>query len=64
MFKQVEHWCKSNVAFSMRKSPRNSKKSNLAPNERVAVDVLGPFPSPNKGSRHIVVFSNWPNSSD
>ena len=45
MFKHVEHWCESNVAFSMRKSPRNSKKSNLAPNERVVVDVLGPFPS-------------------
>ena len=30
--------------------------------DRVAVDVLCPFPWPNKGSRHIVVFSDWRNS--
>ena len=40
----------------MRKSPRNSKKAPLLPIpvenafDRVAVDVLGPFPPSNRGT--------------
>ena len=65
MFKDVEHWVKSCVECSMRKSPRNSKKAPLLPIpaegafDRVAVDVLGPFPPCSKGSRYIVVFSDY-----
>ena len=57
MFKDVEHWVKSCVECSMRKSPRNSKKAPLLPIpvkgafDRVAVDVLGPKPPSSKGSR-------------
>ena len=42
-----------------------SKKAPLLPIpfegafDRVAVDVLGPFPSSSKGSRYIVVFSDY-----
>ena len=65
MYKDVEHWCKSCTECSMRKSPRNSKKAPLLPIpvegafDRVAVDVLGPFPASNKGNRYIVVFSDY-----
>ena len=65
MFKDVEHWVKSCVECSMRKSPRNSKKAPLLPIpvegafDRVAVDVLGPFPPSSKGSRYILVFSDY-----
>ena len=67
MHKDVEHRCKSctDHECSMRKSPRNSKKAPLLPIpvegafDRVAVDVLGPFPASNKGNRYIVVFSDY-----
>ena len=65
MYKDVEHWCKSCTECSMRKSPRNSKKAPLLPIpvegafDRVAVDVLGPFPPSNMGNRYIVVFSDY-----
>ena len=64
MFKDVEYWVKSCVECSMRKSPRNSKKAPLLPIpvkgafDRVAVDVLGPFPPSSKGSRYIVASSD------
>ena len=65
MFKDVEHWVKSCVECSVRNSPRNSKKAPLLPIpvegafDRVAVDVLGPFPPSSKGSRYILVFSDY-----
>ena len=65
MFKDVEHWCKSCQDCQMRKSPRNSKKAPLLPIpvgnafERIAVDVLGPFPPSNKNNRYIVVFTDY-----
>ena len=49
----------------MRNSPRNSKKASLLPIpvedafDKVAVDVLGPIPPSSKGSRYIVVFSDY-----
>ena len=49
----------------MRKYPRNSKKASLLPIpvegafDRVAVDALGPYPPSSKGSRYIVVFSDY-----
>ena len=65
MYKDVEHCCKSCTECSMRKSLRNSKKAPLLPIpvegafDRVAVDVLGPFPLSNKGNRYIVVLSDY-----
>ena len=65
MFKDVEHWVKSCVECSMRKFPQNSKKAPLLPIpvegafDRMAVGVLGPFPPSSKGSRYIVVFSDY-----
>ena len=63
MFKDVEHWVKSCVECSMRKPPRNSEKAPLLPIpvgafDRVAVDVLGPFPPSSNGSRFLV-FSDY-----
>ena len=64
MFKDAEHLVKSCFECSMRKSPRNSKKAPLLPIpvegafDRVAVNVLGPFPPYSKGSRYIAVFSD------
>ena len=58
MFKDVEHWVKSCVECS------NSKRASLLPIpvagafDRVAVDVLGPFPPSSKGSRFLV-FSDY-----
>ena len=65
MYKDIEHWCKYCSECSMRKTPRTSKKapSLSIPVEnafdRVAVDVLGPFPPSNRGKRYVVVFSDY-----
>ena len=65
MFKDVEHWCKSCVDCSMKKSPRNTKRAPLLPLpvegafDRVAGDVLGPFKPSNRQNRYIVVFSDY-----
>ena len=48
-----------------KKTPRNSKKATLFSIsvsdafDRVAVDVLGPFPASRKGNMYIVVFSDY-----
>ena len=65
MFKDVEHWIKSCVECSMRKSRRNSKTAPLilipveGAFDGVAVDVLVTFPPSSKVSRYIVVFSDY-----
>ncbi len=65
MFKDVEHWCKSCVDCAMKKSPRYRRRAPLLPIpvegafDLVAVDILGPFPVTNSGSRYIVVFSDY-----
>ena len=49
----------------MKKSPRYHRQAPLLPIpvegsfDRVAVDVLGPFPGTHCGSRYIVVFSDY-----
>ena len=64
MFRDVEHWVKSCVECSTRKSPRNSKTAPLllilveGASDRVAVDVLVTCPPSSKVSRYIVVFSD------
>lgn len=65
MYSDVEHWCKSCVDCSMRKTPKNRTKAPLLPIpvegafDRVAVDCLGPFPPSTLGNRYIVVFSDY-----
>ena len=65
MYKYIEHWCKPCTECCRKKSPRNSKKTPLLPIpvenafDRVAVDVLGPFPPSNKGNKYVFVFSDY-----
>ena len=64
MFKDSEHWCKTFVDCSMRKTPRTAGKVPLIPVpvqsgfDRVVINVLGPFPLSSSGNRYIVVFSD------
>lgn len=65
MFKDTEHWCKSCVDCSMRKTPKTKLKAPLIPIpvegafDRVAVDVVGPLKKTEKGNRFILVFSDY-----
>ena len=65
MFKDTEHWCKSCVDCSMRKTPKTNLRAPLIPIpvegafDRVAVDVLGPLTKTDKGNRYILVFSDY-----
>ncbi len=64
MFKDIEHWCKSCVDCSMKKIPRGQRKTPLLPIpvegafDRVAMDILGPFPASHDGNRYILVLSD------
>ena len=70
MFKDTEHWCRSCVDCSMRKTPRNKCKAKLLPIpvegafDRVAVDIVGPLKVTTRGNRYIIVFidylTRWP----
>jgi len=70
MFKDTDHWCKSCIDCSMKKSPRNRHKAPLLPIpvggafDRVAVDIIGPLKTTTKGNKYIIVFmdyySRWP----
>lgn len=65
MFADVNHWCRSCCDCAMRKSPRNRHKAPLlpvpveGPFDRVACDVMGPFPVSKSGNRYVVVFSEY-----
>ena len=65
MFKDIEHWCNSCVDCAMKKIPRGKRKAPLLPIpvegafDRVAMDILGPFPVTNDGNRYIIVFSDY-----
>ena len=65
MFKDIEHWCNTCVDCAMKKMPRNKHKAPLLPIpvdgafDRVAMDILGPFPVTNSGNRYIIVFSDY-----
>ena len=65
MFKDIELWCKSCVDCAMKKMPRNRRKAPLLPIpvdgtfDRVAMDILGPFPATDDGNRYIIVFSDY-----
>ena len=65
MYKDIEHWCRSCVDCAMKKSPRNKRKAPLLPIpiegafDRVAMDILGPFPVSEDGNRYIIIFSDY-----
>lgn len=62
MYTEIEKWCASCVDCVTKKTPRNLAKAPLQPIpvegyfDRVAVDVLGPFPTSERGIR------KWPES--
>ena len=65
MFKDTEHWCKSCVDCSMRKTPKTNLKAPLLPIpvegafDRVGVDIVGPLRKTDRGNRYILVFSDY-----
>ena len=65
MFKDTEHWCKSCIDCSMRKTPRTNLKAPLLPIpvdgafDRVVVDVIGPLRKTERGNRYILVFTDY-----
>ena len=65
MFKDIEHWCYTCVDCAMIKMPRNKHKAPLLPIpvdgafNRVAMDILGPFPVTNSGNRYVIVFTDY-----
>ena len=65
MFKDIEHWCNSCVDCAMKKIPRGHRRAPLLPIpvegafDRVAMDILGPFPETHDGNRYIIVISDY-----
>ena len=65
MYKDIEHWCHSCIDCAMKKTPRNKSKAPLLPIpiegafDRLAVDILGPFPVSDNGNRYIAGFSDY-----
>ncbi|GBN29171.1 Retrovirus-related Pol polyprotein from transposon 412 [Araneus ventricosus] len=66
----VEKWCRECHACGALKGPKTRTKGRLkrynvgAPFERMALDILGPFPVTTKGNRYVLVlmayFTKWP----
>eukprot|EP00112_Aurelia_sp_Birch-Aquarium-sp1_P019450 Seg4814.2 transcript_id=Seg4814.2/GoldUCD/mRNA.D3Y31 product="Gypsy retrotransposon integrase-like protein 1" protein_id=Seg4814.2/GoldUCD/D3Y31 len=65
MYSEIEKWCASCVDCATKKTPRNLGKAPLqpipveGPFDRVAVDVLGPFPTSDRGNKYVVVFTDY-----
>ena len=65
MYSEIEQWCKSCVDCATKKTPRNLPKAPLqpipveGPFDRVAVDVLGPFPTSEKGNKYVIIFTDY-----
>ncbi len=63
MYSDIERWCKSCVTCATKKTPRNLPKAPLqpipveGPFDRVAVDVLGPFPTSENGNKYVIIFT-------
>ena len=65
----VEKWCRSCGKCCAKKAPTKKWKASMqkynvgAPFERVALDMLGPFPKSDKGNKYLLVvgdyFSKW-----
>ena len=68
--RDVEQWCKNCYNCASSKGPKTKLKAPMKlynvgyPFERVAVDIVGPFPRTVSGNRYIMVvndyFSKWP----
>ncbi|UYV78481.1 K02A2.6-like [Cordylochernes scorpioides] len=66
----VERWCKECDRCAASKGPKTRSRGVMreynmgAPFERIAIDVIGPFPVTEGGSRYILVavdcFTKWP----
>ncbi|GBN42479.1 hypothetical protein AVEN_32441-1 [Araneus ventricosus] len=66
----VENWCRDCHACGARNLTKTRTKGRLqlynvgAPLERMAFDILGPFPVTTKGNRYVLVlmdyFIKWP----
>ena len=67
MYSDVEFWCRSCVDCATKKTPKTRKKKAPlnplpvveGPFDRVAVDVLGPFPPTYNSNKYIIVFSDY-----
>ncbi|VDI47320.1 Hypothetical predicted protein [Mytilus galloprovincialis] len=66
MYSDVEFWCKSCVDCATKKTPKHRPKAPLnplpavsGPFDRVAVDVLGPFPPTYNSNKYILIFSDY-----
>ncbi|CAC5393704.1 unnamed protein product [Mytilus coruscus] len=66
MYSDVEFWCKSCVDCATKKTPKHRPKAPLnplpavsGPFDRVAVDVLGPFPPTYNSNKYMLIFSDY-----
>ncbi len=65
MYSEIEKWCASCIDCATKKTPRNLTKSPLqpipveGPFDRVAVDILGPFPTSEKGNKYVIIFTDY-----
>ena len=62
MYSELEKWCASCVDSVTKKMHRKLTNAPLqpipveGPFDRVAVDVLGPFPVSDQGNKYVIVF--------
>lgn len=67
--KDIERWCKQCDRCQSRKGPKPKRKGKLRkyntgePLQRIAIDIMGPLPTTERGNKYIVViadyFSKW-----
>lgn len=70
MRRDVTEWCRTCEVCAAKKGPPRAPQGPLqihnagAPMERVAIDIVGPFPVSSSGNRYILVamdyFTKWP----
>jgi len=65
MFTEIQKWCASCVDCATKQTPRNLPKAPLqpipveGPFDRIAVDVLGPFPTSEQGNKYVTIFTDY-----
>ena len=63
VFSDIQHWCKSCCDCAVGKTPRTRHKAPLLPIpvqdafDRVACDIIEPFPTTKSGNRYILIFT-------
>ena len=63
--RDVEHWCRQCDVCASRKKPNKIPRAPMktykvgAPMERIAIDVMGPLPTTDKGNKYILVISDY-----